>query len=313
MRRMIGALAIACAIALTTAGTASAQDAPLPVNFDLTTGISDALIHPGGFPPGTNDWNCRPSAAHPRPVVLVHGTGTNAQSNWGVYGPLLKNEGYCVYALTYGAHKDAPGELSTIGGMRSMADSAVEFAAFADRVLKATGASKIDVVGHSQGTIVPTYYAKRLGGADKIDKYVSLSPIWRGTDIAYAQQLSAFGDAIGATPVLDATIYAECAACKQLVQGSPFLTSLEADGVYLPGITYTNIATTGDDVVVPYTNGVVPGPNVTNIVLQDTCRLDFANHVGTAADERAAMFVLDALDPAHPHPVPCKFVLPYTG
>ena len=53
-------------------------------------------------PSGANDFSCKPSAVHPRPIVLVHGLSANMQLNWSYLAPKLKERGYCVFALTYG-------------------------------------------------------------------------------------------------------------------------------------------------------------------------------------------------------------------
>jgi hypothetical protein len=50
-----------------------------------------------------------------------------------------------------------------------------------------------------------------------------------------------------------------------------------------------------------------------NITLQDQCGLDFSEHFAIVADPVAAADVLNALDPAHPRPVPCVLVLPFVG
>ena len=55
-------------------------------------------------PPGANNWSCRPSAAHPRPIVLVHGTFADMSDSWQALSPLLVNNGYCVFALNYGSN-----------------------------------------------------------------------------------------------------------------------------------------------------------------------------------------------------------------
>src|SRR5690349_6797252 len=44
--------------------------------------------------------NCRPSAAHPFPVVLVHGTFENS-TMWSQFQPVLRQAGYCVSAIDY--------------------------------------------------------------------------------------------------------------------------------------------------------------------------------------------------------------------
>ena len=306
MRRT--AVVLAClAAALLGPGavpTATADD-PLPVPYQF---IPSALL--GGMPdaeaPGTNDWSCRPTAAHPRPVVLVHGTAGNRSTNWQTYGPLLKNNGYCVFSLTYGVAPGTTYPLSALGGMNDIASSAAELGAFVDKVLAATGAGKVDIVGHSQGTLMPDYYAKFLGGARRIHAYVSLAPLWHGTTLGDVEPLSvrAFGAAADQpTPF--------CAACGQMSSSSDFMAMMRAGGVAVPGIRYTNIVSRYDELVQPYTSGIEPG--MTNIVLQDLCPMDYTEHFEIAADRNATVLVLNALDPAHPRPVPCVPVLPFVG
>src|SRR4051794_33093242 len=106
-------------------------------------------------PPGANV-PCTPTAAHPYPVVLVHGTFENRFNNWQAMSPALKAAGYCVYALNYGSYNGS-GALGIYGVGRIEA-SAQELADFVDSVLAATGASKVDLVGHSQGGMMPRYY-----------------------------------------------------------------------------------------------------------------------------------------------------------
>ncbi|MBF6214569.1 alpha/beta fold hydrolase [Nocardia puris] len=314
MRRVPGALTVALVLAalwISAAGAAHAQRYPVVYNF--FSGIPYELTNPGGSLPGANDWSCRPSAEHPNPVVLAHGTGGGAQTNWGVYAPLLANEGYCVYALTTGAHA-VPWPLSEIGGMRPIQESSAQLAAFVDRVLAATGARRVDIVGHSQGNFTGNYFVKKLGGAPKVDKLVAIAPPWLGTNAGGVGTAAQFADRLGIGAAFRSGLGDQlCMACPQMFQGSPFLTDLNAGGVYHPDVTYTNIATRYDEAVVPHTNGLVPAPNATNIEVQDGCAQDFTEHAGIAGSMRTAHFVLNALDPAHPRPVPCVFAAPFTG
>ena len=86
------------ALAITASPAAAAQ---LPVVYNGVLGYAHA--NPTASPPGANNWSCKPSAAHPVPVILVHGTFADMADSWQALSPLLYNNGYCVFALNYGS------------------------------------------------------------------------------------------------------------------------------------------------------------------------------------------------------------------
>lgn len=286
--------------------------ATYPVVYNITA-ARGVLVDHTAPPPGANDFSCKPTAAHPDPVVLVHGLGATMGENWATFAPLLADHGYCVFALTYGLD---PGE-DFVGGLTPMEQSSAELARFVDRVLAATGARKVDLVGHSEGTVMPQYYLKFRGGAAKVDKYVAISPIYHGTTLLGVGSLiraleTAYPQFAG--PISRAFARG-CGSCEEFLRGSAFLRHLYADGHYaVPGVTYTTIMTRYDELVTPYTSGRLPaGPDVTNIVLQNQCAKDFAEHIAVAFDPTVGQDILNALDPAHKQPVPCRLVLPGVG
>lgn len=249
-------------------------------------------------PPGVNDWSCQPSEEHPTPVVLVHGLGGSAPTNWAYMGPKLVGEGYCVYALTYGLPPLVP---PVTGGFSPMEESAPELAAFVDDVLAATGAEQVDLVGHSEGTVMPQYYLKFLGGADKVQRYVAITPLYDGTTLqSTSELLDRLAEEI---PVVGEIPDELCGSCRQLFKDSEFMTKLNADGAAVPGIEYTTIMTEYDQLVTPYTSGHLDG--ATNIVLQDVCPNDFSEHIAVVFNPNVGRLVLNALDPANAQPVRC--------
>lgn len=277
-----------------------------------TPRVEPVLIPDAGFafPEGTtslagsgvNDWGCRPSAAHPRPIVLAHGLGATDQTNWFFHGPRLVDAGYCVFAVTYGTGALGP----FVGGLESMRTSAAELGSFVDAVLVTTGASKVDLVGHSEGTTVPAYYLKFLGGAAEVENFVGFGANYGGTTLGGLSTL--VGALTSSAPGLAELFRREaCAACLEYMPGSEFLVDLAEGGVAVPGPHYTNIVSERDIVVVPYTSGVLVAPNVTNVVLQDVCPRDSAGHLGMAIDPNVTSLILRALDPAGAPPFRCRF------
>jgi triacylglycerol esterase/lipase EstA (alpha/beta hydrolase family) len=289
----------------TTVSAATSQ-AQLPVNYDFLLQATLTALAPATPPPGANNWNCKPSASHPNPVVLVHGTFANMDDNWQTASPILVNHGYCVFAFNYGGSSAT----SPIQGTGDVAAGAQTLAAFVDKVLAATGAAKVDLVGHSQGGMMPRYYINFLGGASQVNTFVALAPSNYGTTL---DGLTTLANLLGAGSLVNSGLGSVCEACVQQEQGSSFLATLNAKPT-VSGVNYTVIESTGDEVVTPYTNAFLPAaPNVTNITLQHQCVLDQTDHVEIASDPVAMADMLNALDPASPVKVPCVPVAPLTG
>ncbi|MBH1935809.1 alpha/beta fold hydrolase [Streptomyces sp. AV19] len=246
---------------------------------------------------GWNNYSCRPSTAHPRPVVLVHGTFENAAQNWAVLAPYLVKRGYCVFSLDYGQLPGVP----FFHGLGPMAKSAGQLSAFVDKVRTATGTEKVDIVGHSQGGgAMPRYYLKFLGGAAKVNQLVGIAPSHHGTTT------SGLGSLVSAIPGARKVVGALVPAAEEQLIGSEFMRKLNAGGDTEPGVRYTNIVTKYDEVVTPYKTQFLSGPDVRNVVVQDLCRFDISEHllVGTV-DGVAFHEVANALDPAHATPTTC--------
>jgi triacylglycerol lipase len=257
-------------------------------------------------PPGANNWSCKPTKAHPNPLVLVHGLGATMYENWFYMSPLLAQRGYCVFALTYGLNPSYP----YFGGVEPIEQSAPELAAFVKRVLATTGAKKVDLVGHSEGTFMPEYWLKYLGGARYVAKYVAMTPLYQGTDLAATEQLEQAGDELGITGPLLSLIDDYCGSCTEFIAGSAMVKQLNAHGgPEVRGIRYTTIMTDHDELVVPYTSGELPPP-ATDFVLQKVCPADLDDHVAEAFDPVVAQLIFNALDPATAKPVSCAGIPP---
>ncbi|MFI8299342.1 esterase/lipase family protein [Streptomyces nigra] len=245
---------------------------------------------------GWNDYSCKPSAAHPRPVVLVHGTFANSVDNWLFLAPYLTDRGYCVFSLDYGQLPGVP----FFNALGPIDKSAEQLSAFVDKVLAATGAGKADLVGHSQGGMMPRYYLKFLGGAPKVNALVGIAPNNHGTTLSGLANLLPYFP--GAGDLLNAAT----PALAQQVAGSDFMERLNAGGDTVPGVRYTVIATQYDEVVTPYRTQFLSGSSVTNVLIQDKCALDLSEHALVGLTDRIAFHeVANALDPARATPTTC--------
>ena len=293
-----------------------------PAGADIGSGLPLPTRGVDGTPPGANDWNCVPAQQHPRPVVLLHGT-TDNEGAWAALSPELAADGYCVYTLDYGrdtstAADAALGAIPGVYGLGDIAASAGEVAAFVERVLAATGARQVDLVGHSQGGPLARQYLRFDGGADpanparnRVAHLITLGGTNHGVPLPGLAALGITGAALepGTLPGSAARTLIPVAALQQ-VAGSDFLTRLDAGGDTEPGVAYTAIATRYDITAIPpqatfLTAG--PGASVRNVWVQDLCSADIVEHEMLPFDPVVRHLVETALDPAYPagHPVPC--------
>jgi triacylglycerol esterase/lipase EstA (alpha/beta hydrolase family) len=268
--------------------------ASYPVTPTLEQGIAESLPNPAASPAGVNLPSCTPSAAHPLPVILITGTFGNMIDDWSGLGPTLANAGYCVYSTPIGA--DPHSVVQTTG---PVVNSTNQISSFVNTVLAKTGASQVDLVGHSQGGLIGEYYLKLLGGTGKVHDFVGLSPTTHGTTLDGLFTLAGF------FPGANQLVGTGCAACVDQETGSPVVQAVDNGPIAQPGVSYTVIETRNETVVTPAGSSFINEPGVNNEWLQTSCPLDLTDHVHLSYDPAVYALVENALDPANTHPVTC--------
>ncbi|NNH71629.1 alpha/beta fold hydrolase [Nocardia uniformis] len=274
-----------------------------PVQDDHLGASKYLKDHPDAAPQGANDFGCTPSAERPRPVVLAHGTDSSAYSDWAAVSPMLARAGFCVFAPNYGG---APG--ADTYGTEDIYASSAQFGAFVDRVLTATGAQQVDLVGFSQGANVTRYYVNKLGGAPKVGHWVGLaSPSYGGIMygiVPVAKYMPAlytlfeFGTSVAAV---------------QQAAGSPYIQALNAGGDTVPGVRYTTISSRVDEMIQPFENMALRGSGATNLVIQDACSDNLTGHFHQVYEPLVHQLLLNTLDPQRARTPVCESVALGTG
>ncbi|MVU81648.1 alpha/beta fold hydrolase [Nocardia sp. ET3-3] len=305
--------------ALADTGVSSAPHSTIPTGngpemTDAIAAFTFSLANENMAPAGANDWNCKPSAAHPEPVVLLHGSWMNAYDGFARFSPEIKKAGFCVYALNYGQEgllqQGGLGALIPgVNGVAPMEDAAQEVATFIDKVLTSTGAKKVDIVGHSQGGPVADQYLKFDGGAGKVDQLITFGATHHGTTLDGIATLGRRITDMGFNTLGFSQLLVGQGLIEQ-VAGSSFYATLDAAGDTVSGVHYTSVATDHDEISTPYDATFLKagsGATVDNVTLQDGCGIDLSDHLSMMYSPRAVSIALHALDPAgHPDLV-CEF------
>lgn len=187
-------------------------------------------------------------AAARNPIVFVHGLSSDA-SSWDDWIADFKADGYSASELDAWSYSWSQSNVTT----------AQQLATEVQRVLKATGASKVDLVTHSMGALSARYYLKNLGGTAYVDDFVSAAGVNHGTT----------------TASWCAWLYTSCA---EMNTGSSFLTALNS-GDETPGsVSYASYWSNCDDALTPDTTAILNG--ATNVEVGCISHTDMNNDYG---------------------------------
>lgn len=285
------------AFGLGLSGTAAAGG--YYVTPDIAEGVFIAYWNPQGQPAGADLSSCS-SSVDAYPVVLVNGTFSVAEDDFGGLASDLANAGYCVYTFNYGYN--SPGDL--IEAIGPVADSAQQLAAFIAQVQSQTGSAQVDLVGHSQGGMLTEYYAKVLGGAANVHNIVALSPTTHGTTLDGLVSLASYFP--GANAIVDDF----CPACYDQETGSAIITALDNGPIAQSGVGYTVIETQNETVVTPVGSSFINEPGVVNEYVQSYCSGDTVDHANLAYDNVVIRLVRNALTPATARAPDCSIEYP---
>ena len=157
-------------------------------------------------------------------VLLIHGIDdTGAIFNKMV--AYLKQLGWSVYTLDL---VPSNGEV----GLDVLAQQ------IADYVVKTFSPEQpIDLLGFSMGGIVSRYYIQRLGGINRVQRFITISSPHHGTVTAYASPRH---------------------GCLQMRRNSEFIQDLNTDAVMLGQLNFTSIWTPYDLMIIPASSSQMP-------------------------------------------------------
>ncbi|MEA5605164.1 triacylglycerol lipase [Nostoc sp. UHCC 0252] len=158
------------------------------------------------------------------PVLLVHGIDDTGLVFYKMAGHLAL-QGWSIYSLDLFPNN---GDV----GLDKLAKQVADYVAatFAPE-------QRLDIVGFSMGGIVSRYYIQRLGGINRVQRFITISSPHHGTLVAYGSQRP---------------------GCIQMRPDSIFLKDLNSDAVILGQLDFTSIWTPYDLMIVPANSSQMP-------------------------------------------------------
>lgn len=265
----------------------------------LGIAIPDGLFTGSWYGAPANDFNCVDSKGR-KPVILFHALGASREIDLNLLHQNLTEEGWCVYAKTYGAPVQPP----LIGGLTNMTVSAKEVGSFILEVAQKRR-SKVDLVCHSEGASHCLYVPMTQPDvAAVVDHTIALAPAVHGAHYLGAAD---FYQALPAPfpSLIKGAIGAACAACIDLeTKDGVIYRAFESSPKIVPSnINATIIMSKYDKLVAPETSQINE-PNVRNLLLQDVCPGDHSGHFDLAWTESVWGIVKNELEEVN-RPVRC--------
>ncbi|MEH2243613.1 esterase/lipase family protein [Nostoc sp.] len=187
------------------------------------------------------------------PVLLVHGID-DTEAVFHKMRAYLIQRGWSVYSLDLVPNN---GDV----GLDQLAKQVADY-------ITVTFASeqRLDLVGFSMGGIVSRYYVQRLGGINRVQRFITISSPHHGTVVAYGSRRP---------------------GCRQMRPDSIFLKDLNSDAVILGQLNFTSIWT-------PYDLMIVPA-NSSQMFVGSEVILPVALHPWMLTDSRSLAVVTTAL------------------
>jgi triacylglycerol lipase len=151
------------------------------------------------------------------PVLLIHGID-DTRAVFQKMAVHLVLQGWSVHSLNLVPNN---GDV----GLDELAKQVADY-------VKATFApeQRLDLVGFSMGGIVSRYYVQRLGGINRVQRFITISSPHNGTVVAYGSRRP---------------------GCVQMRPDSIFLKDLNSDAEMLKQLNFTSIWTPYDLMIVP--------------------------------------------------------------
>lgn len=263
---------------------------------------------------GANDYGCKPTKAHPYPVILLAGTSNTAELAWPELAPRLKKAGFCVFAPNLGYETINSSlakqyfKANTYPYRGHIPTTALQLKHYISNILRITKAKKVDIVGHSQGGgVLPRWYMQKLGGAKFVHTLIGIVPVNMGISLTSGENKGLINQFLSVLPLsLKESIITDAmgTAGREQMLGSPLMREYAKLPKYIPGVKLVVIASKYDETNTPWDKATFL--HGTNIVLQKVCPNDHASHAVIIHDPVTLDLVQNNLDPQHPRKIVCK-------